>query len=147
MSIRRIVLVTTIVAAACIGSAQAQVQLLRHVIASGAVASASPQNLLVGTIGQTIIGRSASSSHVGFLGFWYTYPFPANPNAVREEYSPGINGASAAVRVYPNPVVDVATVTLALAVLIPRKLGNFIPPSDSSVTPKPMLNPKRFPSM
>lgn len=107
-------LLTALAVLAFAPTASAQTQLLRHVIASGAVASASPTNIMVGTIGQTIIGRSASSSHVGFLGFWYTYPRQVGPGAVREEYSNAVTGASAAVRVAPNPVVDVANVTVSL---------------------------------
>ena len=96
--------------------AYGQTQLLRQVIGSGAVAAASPQHIVAGTIGQTIIGPATSSSHAAFLGFWYTYPNPGNPNAVREEYVRAVTGRDAAVRVAPNPAVDVTTLTLALPV-------------------------------
>jgi hypothetical protein len=94
--------------------AHSQTRIIRQVIGSGAAASISPTHAMAGTVGQTIIGRSASSSHIGYLGFWFTYPNPNNPNAVREEYSPAVTGATAAVRVAPNPVTDVATVSVVL---------------------------------
>lgn len=94
-------------------AAKGQTQIIRQVIGSGASAMVG-DHLLAGTIGQTIIGRSSSSSHIGYLGFWFTYPNPDNPNAVREEYSRAVTGVAASVRVAPNPVVDVATVSLVL---------------------------------
>jgi hypothetical protein len=94
--------------------ADAQTQLLRQVIGSGATAAIGPQHAIAGTIGQTIIGRSTSSTHTGYLGFWYTYPNPNNPNAVREEYSSAVAGLAASMRVAPNPVVENATITVSL---------------------------------
>jgi hypothetical protein len=106
--------IAAIVALMLAPAAHAQTQLIRQVIGSGATAAIGPQHAIAGTIGQTIIGRSTSSTHTGYLGFWYTYPNPNNPLAVREEYSTGLTGAAAAVRVAPNPVVDVATVNVTL---------------------------------
>jgi hypothetical protein len=92
---------------------QGQTQIIRQVIGSGASAMAG-DHLLAGTIGQTIIGRSSSSGNIGYLGFWFTYPNPNNPNSVREEYSNAVTGVAARVSVAPNPVVDVATVSVVL---------------------------------
>jgi len=103
---------------------EAQTQIIRQVIGSGASAMAG-DHLLAGTIGQTIIGRSSSSSHIGYLGFWFTYPNPNNPNAVREEYSNAVTGMAASVRVAPNPVVDVATVSVVLPASGDVQLGVF----------------------
>ena len=108
----RVILALALMALLFAPSVQAQT-IIRQVIGSGASAMAG-DHLLAGTIGQTIIGRSTSSTHVGYLGFWYTYPNPLNPLSVREEYSPAVTGASASVRVAPNPVVDMATVTVTL---------------------------------
>ena len=88
-------------------------QIIRQVIGSGATAAIGPQHAIAGTIGQTIIGPVASSSHRAYLGFWYVYPNPNNPLSVREEYASAVTGA-ASVRVAPNPVVDVATISLTL---------------------------------
>jgi hypothetical protein len=100
--------------ALCATGVKAQTQLLRQVIGSGATAAIGGQNAIAGTIGQTIIGRSTSSSNIGYLGFWYTYPNPNNPNSVREEYTSAVTGATASLRVAPNPAVDVASVTITL---------------------------------
>jgi hypothetical protein len=109
----RVLLTLAVLALVLAPAARGQTQIIRQVIGSGASAMAG-DHLLAGTIGQTIIGRSSSSSNVGYLGFWFTYPNPNNPNAVREEYSGAVTGMAARVKVAPNPVVDVATVNVAL---------------------------------
>jgi hypothetical protein len=95
-------------------SAHAQVQLLRSVIGSGATAAIGANAAIAGTIGQTIIGRSTSSSHVGFLGFSYTYAYSTGFGAVQEDHYWIMTGASASLQIAPNPVVDNATVTVML---------------------------------
>jgi hypothetical protein len=109
--ILRNALVAAALALTLVVSAEAQ-QIIRQVIGSGATAAIGPQHAIAGTIGQTIIGPVASSSHRAWLGFWYVYPNPNNPLAIREEFS-AVTGA-AAVRVAPNPVVDVATISVTL---------------------------------
>ena len=107
-------LVAVLLGLALSPAARAQTTIIRQVIGSGAAAMAGPNHLLAGTIGQTIIDRSTSSSHVGYLGFWYTYPRPDTATSVREEYTTAVTGAAASVRVAPNPVVETATVTVRL---------------------------------
>ena len=92
----RVLLTLALLALALAPAARGQTQIIRQVIGSGASAMAG-DHLLAGTIGQTIIGRSSSSSHIGYLGFWFTYPNPNNPNAVREEYSNAVTGMAASV--------------------------------------------------
>ena len=91
--------------------ARAQPQIIRQVVGSGAVAAASPTHAIAGTIGQTIIDRSTSSTHSALLGFWYTYPF-GSTTSVRDEYVS--TGTSASLRVAPNPVVANAIISLTL---------------------------------
>ena len=91
----------------------AQVQLARQVIASGGTAAGAPNGFIAGTIGQTIIGPATSSSHAGFLGFWYTYPRPQIGGA-SEEYNSAVTGVTARLRVAPNPVISNATITITL---------------------------------
>ena len=91
--------------------ASAQVQILRQVIGSGATAAAGPSGAIAATVGQTIIGPATSSTHAGYLGFWYTYP---RQTSSAEEYSSAVTGRSASLRVVPNPVADNATIVVGL---------------------------------
>lgn len=91
----------------------AQVRLIRQVVASGGTAAIGPNGAIAGTIGQTIIGPATSSSHAGFLGFWYTYPRPGVGGA-REEHNNAVTGVTARLMVAPNPVVNQATITVTL---------------------------------
>jgi hypothetical protein len=93
--------------------AEAQTVLFRQVIGSGATAASSPEHLLLGTIGQTIIGRVTSSTHTGALGFWYTYPH-AYTTSVREEYIANSFGSAGAIQVAPNPVVDETRISVTI---------------------------------
>jgi hypothetical protein len=96
-----------------VSSANGQQRLIRQVVGSGATAATSSQYLMLGTVGQTIIGRATSSSNVGALGFWYTYPF-AYTTGADEGNAWEITGSTPSVRVAPNPVTDEARVTIGL---------------------------------
>lgn len=98
-------------------TATSQTVLSRYVLASGAAASQGSNVLMVGTIGQPIIGRGTNSAHVGYLGFWYTMPRGSGTTAVRDENDGGqISTGVAAMRVAPNPVRTWADVHLMLPV-------------------------------
>ena len=88
----------------------AQPTVIRHVVSSGAVAATSPTHSIAGTIGQTIIGRSTSSTHAASLGFWYTYPF-SSTTGIDDDVA---TGATAVIRVAPNPVSASASIIVAL---------------------------------
>ena len=114
-SLRGLVALALVLTAYAIApAARGQTRLIRQVIGSGAVAGISPTHIVAGTIGQTIIGRSTSSTHTGSLGFWYTYPMPSQPGG-SEVYLGGVTGAASTVRVAPNPVIDVASINVMLA--------------------------------
>lgn len=104
--------------------ADAQTRLIRQVIGSGAATATSAQYFMAGTVGQTIIGRSTSSSNVGSLGFWYTYPL-AGTTGVRDDGSWLPTGPIAHLSVSPNPVQAVANISIWLPMNGPVTLQLF----------------------
>lgn len=88
--------------------ANAQVMLDRSVTGAGATVSSNGEIALVGTLGQAIIGRSASSTGIGQFGFWHTIA-PLGTTSVR---STGSQSASGSLRIAPNPIVANAQVRI-----------------------------------
>lgn len=93
-------------------SAAAQTQ-VRGVIASGGTAAASGGTVLVGSIGQPIIGPAATSGTNAGQGFWYAVELNA-PAAI--DGASTTSGGSAALACSPNPCASGTT----LRVGVPR---------------------------
>src|SRR5512133_2839907 len=90
--------------------ARAQTRLIRQVIGSGAALATGTNSRMMGTVGQTIIGRVTSSSNVGMLGFWYTYPY-AGTTGIESHADVAAN---ASLQVSPNPASDQAAIRIGL---------------------------------
>jgi hypothetical protein len=108
----RFTILLLVAAALCCGEAlTAQVRVVRSVIGSGAAGSSNGVQRLNGTIGQSLIGRYPGSAMTGLFGFWYTVP--DRISGVGEEYDHRAVG-NTALTIYPNPVIDIARIDIAL---------------------------------
>ncbi len=86
---------------------------VRGVIGAGGTAAISGSTVLVGTLGQPIIGPAGASNANAWQGFWYTIDVTTTPGSVREEYVTG--EASAELSCSPNPFSAATTIRLRLA--------------------------------
>jgi hypothetical protein len=75
-------------------------RLAASVVSAGAAASAEASHILVGTVGQPLIGTAAGPSGRGAFGFWTA--LPSIVSAVGPERD-AVAPADYAVRGYPNP--------------------------------------------
>jgi hypothetical protein len=94
-----IAIVVTMIAAAA--TAHAQTRIAASVIASGGGPASSGGIVLSGTIGQAVIGPTASASAKAFQGFWYMIPLEEVVTSVPAV--PGRLAEGAFLHSSPNP--------------------------------------------
>jgi hypothetical protein len=88
-----------------------QEKIPRSVIASGGTLASAGSLGIQGTVGQSIIGRTTSSSSAGWLGFWHVLT-PYSPSGIRDDAGAVTGLASATMQVVPQPVVSGASIVL-----------------------------------
>lgn len=107
--------------------AQAQVQIQRQVLGSGATV-ATGNVVMLATLGQPVIGRVENPSNIVWQGFWTPLPRPAGVAVVRSSDA----GRLQIVGVNPASVETDVTVTLSRAgngsLLLVDALGRVVRP-------------------
>ncbi len=93
-------LALSLCAVAGITTAAGAQNLVRGVIGAGGTAAISGSTVLVGTLGQPIIGPAGTSNANAWQGFWYTIGVTP-PSAVREDRT--TSSTSMAMACSPNP--------------------------------------------
>lgn len=96
----------------CTATINAQTVLRSYVIASGGGAASNGTMIMVGTIGQAVIGPTSAASIAAGQGFWYT--LPRRTNAVHEERTGTTASGLQLSGNYPNPFSISTQVTMTL---------------------------------
>ncbi len=92
--------------------AEAQVQVSESVFGNGGATISNGSNRILGTLGQTVIGRSSNASNVSNAGFWYqSVDFITSVEQIENEVLPKEFRLE---QNYPNPFNPSTTIQFAL---------------------------------